>query len=93
MTQTNLFSSKPYGSTRATSISLKELTVIEAYLIDEIAARERLTKKMNRFNTISSLIDADLITSTVFTGGVSIATFATYVSVSVGIALSRNSLF
>ena len=47
---------------------------------------------MKQFNTITSLIDAGLITSTVITGGVSIAAFASDIGLSVGIALSVSSL-
>ena len=33
------------------------LTKIEAYLLDENKVRERLAKKMKRFNTIKSFVD------------------------------------
>ena len=69
----------------------KKLTEIEAYLLDEIEARERIAKKMKRFNTITGIIDTGLITSTVITGG--IAAFVSGVGLPVGIALSRSSLF
>ena len=71
----------------------KKLTEIEAYLLDEIEARERIAKKMKRFNTITGIVDAGLITSTVITEGISIAAFAIGVGLPVGIALSRTSLF
>ena len=51
-----------------------------------------LPKKMNRFNTITSIVDTDLITSIVITGGVSIAAFASDLGLPVGIALSGTSL-
>ena len=51
-----------------------------------------LPKKMNRFNTITSIVDTDLITSIVITGGVSIAAFASGLGLPVGIALSETSL-
>ena len=47
---------------------IKELTEIEAYLLDEIEVCERIAKKMKRFNTIKSIVDTFLITSTVITG-------------------------
>ena len=47
---------------------------------------------MKRFNTIIGIVDTDLITSTVVTGGISIATFASGVGLPVGIALSGTSL-
>ena len=51
-----------------------------------------LPKKMNRFNTITSIVDTDLITSIGITGGVSIAAFASGLGLPVGIALSGTSL-
>ena len=71
---------------------LKKLTEIETYLLDEIEVRERLAKKMKRFNTIASIVDTGLISSTVITGAVSIAAFASDASLPVGIALSGTSL-
>ena len=47
---------------------------------------------MTRFNTITGIVDTDLITSTVITGAISIATFASGVGLPVGIALSETSL-
>ena len=49
-------------------------------------------KKMKRFNTFTSIVDTGLITSTVITGGVSIAAFASGVGLPVGIALGGTSL-
>ena len=71
---------------------LKKLTEIEAYLLDEIEVRERIAKKMKRFNTITGIVDTGLIISTVITGGISIAAFASGVGLLVGIALSGTSL-
>ena len=47
---------------------------------------------MKRFNTITSIVDTGLIMSTVITGGVSIAAFASGVGLPAGIALSGSSL-
>ena len=47
---------------------------------------------MKRFNTITGIVDTGLITSTVITGGFSIAAFASGVGLPVGIALSGTSL-
>ena len=47
---------------------------------------------MKRFNTITGIVDTGLITSTVITGGISIAAFASGVGLPVGIALSGTSL-
>ena len=71
---------------------LKKLTEIEAYLLDEIEVRKRLAKKMKRFNTITGMVDTGLITSTVITGGISIAAFASGAGLPVSIALSGTSL-
>ena len=71
---------------------LRKLTEIEAYLPNEIEVRERIAKKMKRFNTITGIIDTGLITSTVITRGISIAAFASGVGLPVGTALSGTSL-
>ena len=71
---------------------LKEWTEIEAFFLDEIESLKRLAKKMKRFNTITSIMDTGLITSTVITGGISIATFASGVGLPIGITLSGTSL-
>ena len=55
---------------------LKKLSDIEAFFLDEIEVRELIAKKMERFNTITGIIDTGLIKSTVITGGISIAAFA-----------------
>ena len=68
------------------------MTEIEACLLDEIEVRERIAKKMKRFNTITGIVDTGLITSTVITGGISTAAFASGVGLPVGIALSGTSL-
>ena len=47
---------------------------------------------MKRFNTITGIVDTGLIASTVITGGISIAAFASDVGLPVGIALSGTSL-
>ena len=74
------------------SYRLQKLTEIEAYLLNEIEYRERIAKKMKRFNTITGFVDTGLITSTVITGAISIAAFAGGVGLPVGIALSGTSL-
>ena len=71
---------------------LKKLSKIEAYLLGEIEVREQITKKMKRFNTITGIADADLITSTVIAGGVSIAAFTSAVGLPVCNTLSGTSL-
>ena len=43
---------------------LNKLSEIEAYFINEIEVREQIAKKIKRFNTITSIVDTGLITST-----------------------------
>ena len=71
---------------------LKKLNEIEAYLLHEIEVRKRNAKKIKRFNTITGIVDTGLTTSTVITGGVSIAAFASGVGLPVGVVLSGTSL-
>ena len=71
---------------------INKLTEIEAYLLNEIEVRERLAKKMKRFNMITSIVDTGLITSTVVIGGISTAAFASGVGLPVAITLSGTSL-
>ena len=68
------------------------MTEIEVFFLDEIEVCEQIAKKMKRFNTITCIVDTGLITSTMITGGTSIAAFAGGVGLPVGIALSGASL-
>ena len=74
------------------SYRLYKLSEIEAYFLNEIEVREQIAKKMKRFNSITGIVDTRLITSTVISGGISIAAFASGVGLPVGIALSGTSL-
>ena len=47
---------------------------------------------MKRFNTITSIVETGLITSTVITGVISIAAFASGVGLPVGTSLSGTNL-
>ena len=71
---------------------LTKLTEIEAYFPNEIEVREQIAKKMKRFNTITGIVDTGLITSTVITGGIYIAAFASDVGLPAGIAITGTSL-
>ena len=71
---------------------LNKLSEIEAYFLNEIEVREQIAKKMKRFNTITGIVDTGLITSTVITGGLSIAAFVSSIGLPLGIALSGTSL-
>ena len=82
----------PTAAQELQSYRLNKLSEIEAYFLNEIEVREQIAKKMKRFNTITGIVDTGLITSTVITGGISIAAFASGVDLPVGIALSGTSL-
>ena len=71
---------------------LNKLSEIERYFLDDIDARERIAKEMKRCNTITGIVETRLITSTVITGGISIAALASGVGLPVGITLSGTSL-
>ena len=53
---------------------------MEAYFPDEIVVREPLTEKIKRIIKITNITDTGLITSTVITGEVSTAMFASGVT-------------
>ena len=74
------------------SYRLNILSEIEAFFIDKIEVCEQIAKKMKRFNAITGIVDTGLITSTMITGDISIAAFASGVGLSVGTALSGTSL-
>ena len=71
---------------------LNKLSETEAYFLNEIEVREQIAKKMKRFNKITGIVDAGLITSTVITGGISITAFVSGVGLPVGITLNGTSL-
>ena len=71
---------------------LNKSSETETYFLNQIEVREQIAKKMKRFNTITGIVDTGLITSTVITGGISTAAFASGVGLPVGIALSGTSL-
>ena len=71
---------------------LNKLSEIEAYFLNEIEVRQQMVKKMKWFNTITGIVDTGLITSTVITGGISIAALASGIRLPVGIALGGTSL-
>ena len=62
-------------------------------MFDETEVLERLVKKMKQFNKITTLLATTLKTSTVITEKVSIAAFASFAGLHVGIALRATSLF
>ena len=70
----------------------KKLTEIEAFFLDEIEERRRQVKKKKRFNTIISIIDKSLITSSAIDGGTSIPAFASSIGLPVCAALGGFSV-
>ena len=68
------------------------MSEIDAFFLNEIEECEQKTKKIKRSITILSIVDTSLITSTVLTGGISIATLASGVGLPVGITLGGTSL-
>ena len=74
------------------SYRLNKLSEIHTYFLDEIDVREQIAKKLKRFNMIIGIVNTGLITSTVITGGISIAAIASGDGLPVGIALSGTSL-
>ena len=58
----------------------------------KIEVCEKLAKKINLFNKITIIVDTDLVTFIVFTGGISIVASASGVDLPVATALSETSL-
>ena len=83
----------PTAPQKPQSYLLNKLSEIEAYFLNEIEVREKTAKKMKRFNTITGIVDTGLITSTVITGGISIAAFASGVGLPVAVTLSGTAYF
>ena len=50
------------SSTLSSTYHLNKLNEIEAFFLDQIDTRERIAKKMKRFNTITGTVDTGLIT-------------------------------
>ena len=69
------------------------MSEIEAYFLNEIEVRQQIAKKMKRFNTITGIVDTNLITSLVITGGISVAAFASGIGLPVGAAFGGAGLF
>ena len=66
---------------------LNKLSKIEAFFLNEFEKCEQKAKKIKQSITVLSIPDTSLITSTVLTGGISIAALASGVGLPVGIAL------
>ena len=82
----------PTAAKEPQSYRFNKLSETEAFFLDEIEVCEQIAKKMKRFNAILGIVDTNLITSTVITGRISIAAFASGIGLPVGIFLSGTSL-
>ena len=82
----------PTAPQESQTYRLNKLNEIEAYFLNEVEVREQIAKNMKRFNTITGIVDTGLITSSVITGGISIAAFDSGVGLLVGFALGGTSL-
>ena len=83
----------PSAPQETKSYRLNKLSEIEAYFLNEIEVREKIAKKMKRFNAITSIVDTSLITSLVITGEISVAEFASGIGLLVGAAFGGAGLF
>ena len=63
-----------------------------SHFFNETDVRERIAKKIKRFNAIPGVVDTDLNSSILITGAISNAAFASGIRLPVGIVLSRTSL-
>ena len=81
-----------YGNETKIYPGLNPTTPQESQTYQVNKFREQISKKLKRFNKITGIVDTGLITSTVITGGISIAAFGSGVGLPVGIALSGTSL-
>ena len=85
-------SAPPSQEVNPQTYRLAKISEIEAYFLDEIDIREKLAKKIKRFNTITAVLDTSLITTTAITGGISIAAISSGIGLPAGISLSASSL-
>ena len=85
-------SAPPSQEVNPQTYRLAKISEIEAYFLDEIETREKLSKKIKHFSTITAVLDTSLITTTAITGGISIAAIASGIGLPVGISLSATSL-
>ena len=83
----------PAASQEPQTYRLNKLSEIESYFLHEIEVREQIAKKRKRFNTITGIVDKGLITSTVITGGISIAAFASGVGLLMVLPLVEIAYF
>ena len=71
---------------------LNKISEIEDYFITVIKERELMSKKLSKYISFFDYFDKALIVLSVTSGSVSIASFATVIGVSIGIASASVSL-
>ena len=71
---------------------LNKISEIEDYFIAEIKERELMSKKLSKHISFSDYFDKSLMVSSVTSGGVSIASFATVIGAPIGITSTSFSL-
>ena len=71
---------------------LNKISKIEDYFIAEIKERELMSKKLSKYISFFDYFDKPLIVSSVTSGGVSIASFATAIGAPIGITSASLSL-
>ena len=71
---------------------LKKINEIEEYFIAEIRERELISKNLSKYIVSFDYLDKSLIISSVTTGSISIASFATVIGAPVGIMSASCSL-
>ena len=77
----------PTAPQESQTYRLNKLSEIEAFFLNEIEKCEQKAKRIKQSIIILSIADISLITSTVLTGGISIAALASGVGLPVAIAL------
>ena len=71
---------------------LNKISEIEDYFITEIKERELMNKKLSKYISFFDYFDKSLIVSSVTSGSVSIASFATVIGIPTGIASTSLGL-
>ena len=73
-------------------LRLNKISEIEDYFIAEIKERELMSKKLSKCISFFDYFDKSLIVLSVTSGGVSIASFATFIGAPIGITSASLSL-
>ena len=71
---------------------LNKISKIEDYFIAKIKERELMSKKLSKYISFFDYFDKSLTVLSVTSGGVSIASFATFIGIPVGITSASLSL-